>query len=278
MTTKLAIYVLRNTFCHKINIFKLYAAPLLNRKDSVGSHGFSFEKCSFNTNKNISICHILLIFLHLIYFISGKSFRQRVSFLVHTRIHTGVMPYKCELCQKSFRYKVSQRTHKCQSLSTEETGTSLANETLDQISETFIKAFLENSTNPIQMQQQLSQQNSPASNEIAVINKKASANSIAPTSSPPVSSLNEHQALLSKAIDDIVVESCNKLGIGNRTDNGGFSSPIQNINDGSMSPSQKLQNMRLYSPQLVASPDLNSIDGDLTRFFLENSTAGQNIL
>lgn len=181
------------------------------------------------------------------------------------------MPYKCELCQKSFRYKVSQRTHKCQSLSTEETGNSLANETLDQISETFIKAFLENSTNPIQMQQQLSQQNSPASNEIAVINEKAS-------SSPPVSSLNEHQALLSKAIDDIVVESCNQLGIGNRNDNAGFSSTIQNINDGSMSPSQKLQNMRLYSPQLVATPDLNSIDGDLTRFFLENSTAGQNIL
>jgi len=43
----------------------------------------------------------------------GKSFRQRVSYLVHRRIHTGVMPYICLQCGKKFRYKVTQRTHKC---------------------------------------------------------------------------------------------------------------------------------------------------------------------
>ncbi|KAL1395035.1 hypothetical protein pipiens_002929 [Culex pipiens pipiens] len=42
-----------------------------------------------------------------------KCFRQRVSYLVHRRIHTNTQPYKCTACEKSFRYKVSQRTHKC---------------------------------------------------------------------------------------------------------------------------------------------------------------------
>ncbi|KAB7502443.1 hypothetical protein Anas_03715 [Armadillidium nasatum] len=58
----------------------------------------------------------------------GKSFRQRVSYIVHQRIHTGSLPYRCEHCGRSFRYKVcsqklllkiivltvSQRSHKCE--------------------------------------------------------------------------------------------------------------------------------------------------------------------
>ncbi|XP_037815170.1 zinc finger protein 675 [Lucilia sericata] len=194
--------------------------------------------------------------------VCGKSFRQRVSFLVHTRIHTGVMPYKCEICQKSFRYKVSQRTHKCQPFSAEESSPPPPNEenTIDHMSENFIKAFLETSV-ANQTDNHLNQShNSPASNEIAAINEKAT-------------SLNEQQALLTKTIDDIVVESCNKMGIGGVN---GFS-PQQIINEGSMSPSQRLQNMRLYSPQLV-TPDLNVIEGDLTRFFLENSQSANSLL
>ena len=33
--------------------------------------------------------------------------------LLSRRIHTGVMPYSCAACGKHFRYKVTQRTHKC---------------------------------------------------------------------------------------------------------------------------------------------------------------------
>lgn len=195
-------------------------------------------------------------------FLSDKSFRQRVSFLVHTRIHTGVMPYKCEICQRSFRYKVSQRTHKCLPLLSDRSPTPPPDEenTIDKMSENFIKAFLETSTANQTDQQHINQsQNSPASCEIAAINEKET-------------SLNEQQALLTKTIDDIVVESCNKMGIGSND----FVAD-SHLHEGSMSPSQKLQNMRLYSPQLL-TPDLNGIEGDLTRFFLENSQIGNNLL
>lgn len=33
--------------------------------------------------------------------------------MVHQRIHNGSLPYKCTECGKCFRYKVSQRSHKC---------------------------------------------------------------------------------------------------------------------------------------------------------------------
>lgn len=49
----------------------------------------------------------------IIFIVEGKHFRQRISYLVHRRIHTGVMPYKCTACNKNFRYKVSQKSHKC---------------------------------------------------------------------------------------------------------------------------------------------------------------------
>ncbi|XP_053969836.1 zinc finger protein 91 [Anastrepha ludens] len=207
--------------------------------------------------------------------VCGKCFRQRVSFLVHTRIHTGIMPYKCDVCQKSFRYKVSQRTHKCQPLPSfpdeaesrtpeNETGNSTNNHTpdhtADDISECFIKEFLENTKAHIN-----EGHNSPASAEISAITG------------------NVDEALLTKAIDDIVVESCNKMGIGNHHVGSQHLSPTNlprtgessiACSDDCHSPTQKLQNMRLYSPQLpvtgLSNGDSDSVDNIFPRFLLDD--------
>ncbi|XP_036339694.1 zinc finger protein with KRAB and SCAN domains 3 [Rhagoletis pomonella] len=218
--------------------------------------------------------------------VCGKCFRQRVSFLVHTRIHTGIMPYKCDVCQKSFRYKVSQRTHKCQPptcLSDEvdavplegETGQSLNKQahdhTTDDISESFIKEFLENTRVHTG-----DAQNSPASAEIAAITAVSDCNG------------NFDEALLTKAIDDIVVESCNKMGIGNQGQHLSPSSmrsavappPLAPCSDDCNSPTQKLQNMRLYSPQLESSMGdvvcSDSVDNIFPRFLLDD--VGSNMM
>uniref|UniRef100_A0A1A9YUL3 C2H2-type domain-containing protein n=1 Tax=Glossina morsitans morsitans TaxID=37546 RepID=A0A1A9YUL3_GLOMM len=202
--------------------------------------------------------------------VCGKSFRQRVSFLVHTRIHTGVMPYKCELCQKSFRYKVSQRTHKCQS--TNEDGNKIAT-TLDDISENFIKAFLEENSSVSTSSQRITANNSlfKDGGEAGHFNHLQNS----PTSAEIAEIIEKRQDVLLpiKIIDDIVAESCQKLGI---TANENCKS-ISDANSISLSPTQQLQNMRLYSPQLIAS-DLNAFESDLTRFLLDSSESGASVL
>ncbi|XP_011203734.2 zinc finger protein 761 [Bactrocera dorsalis] len=219
--------------------------------------------------------------------VCGKCFRQRVSFLVHTRIHTGIMPYKCEVCQKSFRYKVSQRTHKClpQQCATDDAveDATLGNEagnnmdkhalehTTDDISENFIKEFLENTRVNIG-----DAQNSPASAEIAAINAASDCNG------------NDDEALLTKAIDDIIDESCNKMGIGNQgagcqhlpsTNMHTSMGPLVACSDDCNSPTQKLQNMRLYSPQLMTGMVdgvSDNTDNIFPQFLLDDG--GNNIL
>ncbi|KAH8294823.1 hypothetical protein KR018_003381 [Drosophila ironensis] len=177
--------------------------------------------------------------------VCGKCFRQRVSFLVHTRIHTGVMPYKCELCQKTFRYKVSQRTHRCP---TEDA----------QTPEQLINAFLEGTDTPTQP--------SPASAEIAIINSSSIMDP-------------DQEALYSQTIDDIVVEQCQKLGICN-VDLQTTQSQVQIVPlepalvvvpfNGTGSPLQQLQNLKLYSPEQPT--ELPSSDGEAFQHFLMDAT------
>ncbi|XP_034487273.1 zinc finger protein 2 [Drosophila innubila] len=177
--------------------------------------------------------------------VCGKCFRQRVSFLVHTRIHTGVMPYKCDQCQKTFRYKVSLRTHKC----------AVGSDESQQTPEQLIKALLESN---------------------AAVDTVPTAASVASTALVGIHmNGGDQEALLSQTIDDIVVESCQKLGIcGVEPQQQSQPQPgiINNNNvhfDGSNSPLQQMQNLRLYSPQQTDQP---SSDGELFRRFLMDAT------
>lgn len=159
------------------------------------------------------------------------------------------MPYKCELCQKTFRYKVSLRTHKCCA--------STSQEEEAQTPEQFIKALLESN---------------PGVDNVSATHAAAANSSVALAGIR----LNgvEQEALLSQSIDDIVVESCQKLGIC------GVDSPqqqpplvidnhVQVHFDGSNSPLQQLQNLRLYSPQ---QSEQQSSDGELFQRFLMDAS------
>lgn len=193
------------------------------------------------------------------------------------------MPYKCEVCQKSFRYKVSQRTHKCLPKGVENDASSLSEITnnedaVDQISESFIKAFLESTTATASAPSMHESQNSPLSAEIAAItlcgNSNGSQKSMNDGGENGSAKNALDEVMLSKTIDDIVVESCNKMGIGNspRMTTNATSPHLSSqysINsgttNGSSSPSFKFQNMRLYSPDMM-QPHQQHISGETSDF------------
>lgn len=115
------------------------------------------------------------------------------------------MPYKCTACDKSFRYKVSQRTHKC----------------LAQPPGTVVRQTGD-------LLQKLIQSVSLSSNIDEPIDVG-------------------DKDFLNQSLDEFVKESCDKIGIG--------SNELNNFQDAAIpievqipSPSEKFQNLCLYSP------------------------------
>lgn len=122
-------------------------------------------------------------------------------------IALGSMPYKCTACDKSFRYKVSQRTHKCLA---QPPGT-VIRQTGDLLQKLIQSVSLSNNIEE----------------NIDVTDKD----------------------FLSQSLDEFVKESCDKIGIGNDCNVSFQESAISiPIEVQIPSPSEKFQNMCLYSP------------------------------
>lgn len=115
------------------------------------------------------------------------------------------MPYKCTACEKSFRYKVSQRTHKCLA---QPPGT-VVRQTGDLLQKLIQSVSLSNNID----------------DHIDLSDKD----------------------FLNQSLDEFVKESCDKIGIGDDDHFHENTVPIP-IEVQIPSPSEKFQNMCLYSP------------------------------
>lgn len=117
------------------------------------------------------------------------------------------MPYKCTACEKSFRYKVSQRTHKCLA---QPPGT-VVRQTGDLLQKLIQSVSLSNNID----------------DNIDLTDKD----------------------FLNQTLDEFVKESCDKIGIGNDGNVSFQESTVSiPIEVQIPSPSEKFQNMCLYSP------------------------------
>ena len=45
--------------------------------------------------------------------ICSKKFRQKAHLTTHMRVHSGELPYNCDNCHKSFKFLASRNTHSC---------------------------------------------------------------------------------------------------------------------------------------------------------------------
>lgn len=152
------------------------------------------------------------------------------------------MPYKCTACDKSFRYKVSQRTHKCLS---QPPGT-VVRQTGDLLQRLIQSSLLSTASDEGDDDAQTLNNNDT---EIEKDHNLQLSTSIEDT-----------EFLTHQSLDEFVAESCTKMGIGqpqmppSLSENDDYHcndiDVDQHISEkhSVASPSDKFQNMCLYSP------------------------------
>lgn len=176
----------------------------------------------------------------------------------HERAQTGVMPYKCTACDKSFRYKVSQRTHKCTAqppgMVIRQAG-DLIQKLIKQNAMTSAMAVTAGTPTP-----------PPASVQSSAVNGDGQPFSVIdPSLAISVGHLaanhTDHFAHSVQTLDEFVEESYKRLGFeatiessakDHRTATEAFMTALDEIQI--PSPSERLQNLCLYSPSASSSP------------------------
>lgn len=155
------------------------------------------------------------------------------------------MPYKCTACDKSFRYKVSQRTHKCLAQPPGE----VIRQTGDLLQRLIQSAGFNQATdNDMQ---------------ISVDDNILQEHPIVPQSDTTSKTKSEertieddvNQTFINQSLDELLAEHCEKIGIGNEDGGRIIEIPMNVMYDKRKqdsqhipSPSDQFQHMGLYSP------------------------------
>lgn len=141
------------------------------------------------------------------------------------------MPYKCTFCDKSFRYKVSQRTHKCAGIVAQATNEMNSHSDTVDILSTLIKP-----------------------NKMALADYACD------------------EDLTNQTLDELIAESCTKLGIGPAAAAVRVDSPaaVEQEQQNLPSPTAELENLCIYSP--IHFPDLSDLSWNQKRKRKMNKT------